>query len=296
MNIKPWIQAARLRTLPLAFSSIITGSAIAVMQDKFDIIIFILALATTLFLQILSNYANDYGDAKSGKDKDRIGEKRMVSSGEIKQDSMKKAIVIVAILSFILGINLVVYSIENYYIILSFIALGFSAIWAAIKYTAGKNPYGYSGYGDIFVFIFFGLVGVLGSTFLYTKTFDFNSILPAISIGCLSTAVLTLNNLRDIENDAKTSKNTTIVKMGFKNGKKYFSILIIVAIFTMVYFAIISNFNNNQYLFLISIIILSGIIKNVLSINNSINMDPFLKKTALATFLLSLLFFISMLY
>ena len=296
MNIKPWIQAARLRTLPLAFSCIISGSAIALQQDKFDIVIFILALLTTLLLQILSNYANDYGDAVSGKDDNRIGEKRMVASGEISKESMKKAVFTFAGLAFISGLALIVYSIANYIMVLAFIALGLAAIWAAIKYTAGKNPYGYSGYGDMFVFIFFGLVGVLASSFLHTKDFSWLSILPAITIGSFSTAVLTLNNLRDIKNDALTGKNTTIVKMGFDKGKGYFAILLFVGIITLIAYAIISGFANRQYLFLLGMISIAGIIKRVLNTNTPAEIDPFLKKTAISTFLVSVLFFVAMFY
>lgn len=296
MSLKPWIQAARLRTLPLAFSCIITGAAIALQQDKFDLIIFVLALATTLLLQILSNYANDYGDAVSGKDDNRIGEKRMVASGEISKENMKMAIYIFSGLAFILGLTLIIYSIENFYIVLFFVALGIAAIWAAIKYTAGKNPYGYSGYGDVFVFIFFGLVGVLGSTYLFTKSFELLSILPAITIGAFSTAVLTLNNLRDVKNDALTGKNTTIVKMGFNSGKGYFAILIFVGMIAMIAYAILTGFANRQYLFLLAMVVLAGIIKKVLNTNTPIEMDPFLKKTALSTFFVSVLFFVAMMY
>jgi 1,4-dihydroxy-2-naphthoate octaprenyltransferase len=296
MNIKPWIQAARLRTLPLALSCIITGSAIALQQDKFDIVIFLLAIITTLLLQVLSNYANDYGDAVSGKDEKRIGEKRMVASGEISKESMKKAVILFSSLAFLSGLALIIYSIENYILVLAFVALGLASIWAAIKYTAGKNPYGYSGYGDLFVFIFFGLVGVLASSFLYTKDFSWLNILPAITIGAFSTAVLTLNNLRDIKNDALTGKNTTIVKMGFNKGKGYFAILIFTGIISMIAYAILTGFDNRQYLFLLGMISLAGIIKSVLNTNTSIEMDPFLKKTALSTFLVSLLFFVAMLY
>jgi 1,4-dihydroxy-2-naphthoate octaprenyltransferase len=296
MNIKPWIQAARLRTLPLALSCIITGSAIALQQDKFDIVIFLLAILTTLLLQVLSNYANDYGDAVSGKDEKRIGEKRMVASGEISKESMKKAVILFSSLAFLSGLALIIYSIKNYILVLAFVALGLASIWAAIKYTAGKNPYGYSGYGDLFVFIFFGLVGVLASSFLYTKDFRWLNILPAITIGAFSTAVLTLNNLRDIKNDALTGKNTTIVKMGFNKGKGYFAILIFTGIISMIAYAILTGFDNRQYLFLLGMISLAGIIKSVLNTNTSIEMDPFLKKTALSTFLVSLLFFVAMLY
>lgn len=296
MNIKPWILAARLRTLPLAFSCIMMGSAIALQHGKFDIIIFTLAIITTLLLQILSNYANDYGDAVTGKDDNRIGEKRMVASGIIPKEQMKTAVLVFSILSFFSGLSLIIYSIENYYIVFGFLALGLTSIWAAIKYTAGKNPYGYSGYGDIFVFVFFGLVGVLGSSYLYTKSFHLESILPAISIGALSTAVLTLNNLRDINNDTDTGKNTTIVKMGFAKGKAYFAILIIIAIICMILYALLSHLDNRQYLFVLSIILFSGILKQVLNIYKPEEMDPFLKKTALGTFFMSILFLLAFVF
>lgn len=294
MNLKYWIKAARLRTLPLAFSCIITGAALAVQQGKFNLLIFLLALLTTLLLQVLSNYANDYGDAVSGKDKNRVGEERMVASGKIAPEQMKKAVILFSVLSFISGLAVIFYSFENYMMILFFIALGLSAIWAAIKYTAGKNPYGYSGYGDIFVFIFFGLVGVLGSTYLYTNTFEWSTILPAIAMGSLATAVLTLNNLRDIKNDAATGKNTSIVKMGFENGRGYFAILVLLAMLSMVAFAIINHFENRQYIFLLAAILLSNILKKVLNTNQPAQMDPFLKQTALGTFFLSVLFFVAM--
>lgn len=294
MNIKYWIKAARLRTLPLAFSCIITGAALAVQQDKFNLSIFLLALLTTLLLQILSNYANDYGDAVSGKDTNRIGEQRMVASGKIAPKQMKKAVILFSVLSFLSGLTLIFLSFENYLNILLFIGLGLAAIWAAIKYTAGKNPYGYSGYGDIFVFIFFGLVGVLGSVYLYTISFVWQNIFPAIAMGCLATAVLTLNNLRDVKNDAATGKRTSIVKMGFEQGKGYFAILIIVSMVSMIAFALLSHFENRQYIFLIAMILLSNIIKKVLNTNQAEQMDPFLKQTALATFFLSILFFVAM--
>ncbi|MGB0885252.1 MAG: 1,4-dihydroxy-2-naphthoate octaprenyltransferase [Chitinophagales bacterium] len=296
MNIKPWIQAARLRTLPLAFSCIITGAAIAIQNNVFNPIIFILALLTTLLLQVLSNYANDYGDAVSGKDKDRVGEKRMVASGEIAKEAMKKSIYLFSFLSFISGLLLIIYSFNNYFYIILFIVLGLAAIWAAIKYTVGKNPYGYSGYGDLFVFLFFGIVGVVGSSILYTTDLDYIILLPAFSIGLLSTAVLTLNNLRDIENDAKTAKNTLIVKMGFAKGKSYFASLILLSQLTMIAYAILSHFENRQYLFLLASILLSGILKKVLNTNKPEQMDPFLKQTAIATFTFSLLFLLAMLY
>lgn len=293
MSISPWIKAARLRTLPLALSCILAGTAIAVQQNAFKPSIFILAIATTLALQILSNFANDYGDALSGKDKNRQGEQRMVASGIISPQAMKKAIIIVSAIAFALGIALIIVSFKNPSHILVFLAIGLASIWAAIKYTAGKNPYGYSGYGDLFVFLFFGLVGVLGTSYLYTQKLLYSSILPALSIGFLSTAVLSLNNLRDIENDAKTNKNTTIVQMGFAKGKAYFALLIIGGILSMIAYAIIQDFPNQAYLFLLAALPLSAVLKKVLQTNAPKDIDAYLKPTALSTFAIALLLLVA---
>lgn len=293
MSINPWIKAARLRTLPLALSCILAGTAIAVQQNAFKPSIFILAIATTLALQILSNFANDYGDALSGKDKNRQGEQRMVASGIISPQAMKKAIIIASAIAFALGIALIIISFKNPSHILAFLAIGLASIWAAIKYTAGKNPYGYSGYGDLFVFLFFGLVGVLGTSYLYTQNLLYSSILPALSIGFLSTAVLSLNNLRDIENDAKTNKNTTIVQMGFAKGKAYFALLIIGGILSMIAYAIIQDFTNQAYIFLLAALPLSAVLKKVLQTKTPKDIDAYLKPTVLSTFAIALLLLVA---
>ena len=196
-KIQPWIQAARLRTLPLSVSGIIVGSAYAYYQGFSDFRIVILALLTTLGLQVLSNYANDYGDGVKGTDANRIGEKRLVAAGIISAKQMKRAVLITANITFILALGLIyiAFGKENFVLSLIFILLGISSIGAAIKYTVGKGAYGYSGFGDLFVFIFFGLVSVIGSNFLFTKMIDWKLFLPAITIGLLSVAVLNLNNI-----------------------------------------------------------------------------------------------------
>ena len=174
MNIiKKWLKAFRLRTLPLSLSGIVFSSIYAFNNPESKGIVIALALSTTLFLQILSNLANDYGDFKNGADNDkRVGPSRSVQSGEITLSSMKNMIIAFVVLSVISGGLLLhfsfgVFSLET----AIFIGLGLAAVWAALKYTAGKNPYGYRGLGDIFVFIFFGLVSVSGSHFLYTQSF-----------------------------------------------------------------------------------------------------------------------------
>lgn len=294
MNLKTWIEAARLRTLPLAFASIIAGTACAIQASNFSWGVFLLALLTTLLLQILSNFANDYGDALSGKDDEgRIGPKRAVSSGTISASSMKKALILFSILSFISGIALLFFAFQSFLLILLFLLIGLGAIAAAIKYTVGKKPYGYMGFGDLFVFIFFGLVGVAGSYFLYSSSFDPLVLLVACSFGFLSVAVLNLNNMRDIENDAKTGKMTLAVKLGLQRAKQYQYLLVVFAFLFIIAFALLKGFDLKQYLFLLLAPFFAQMIKALIRINKPVEFDPFLKKTALGTFFLSILFLIA---
>jgi len=295
MNVKVWIAAARLRTLPLALSSIITGTACALFFGIFDWFIFIFAVLTTVVLQVLSNYANDYGDAISGKDNEgRIGPSRAVASGEISKEDMKKAVQLFAGLAFIFGSILLFVSFSKDLIwAFVFLMIGLGAIAAAIMYTVGKNPYGYSGLGDLFVFLFFGLVGVFGTFFLYAKSIEWTVILPAICIGFLSTAVLNFNNMRDIENDAKTAKNTLAVKLGLQRAKQYQYLVIFLGFMMLIGFAYLNSFSLQQYVFLVMAPFFAQIVKAMIKINKPGEFDPFLKKTALGTFLLSILFLIS---
>lgn len=297
MNIKDWLAAARLRTLPLALSSIITGSACALFFGFFNYWILILAICTTIVLQVLSNYANDYGDAVSGKDNEgRIGPSRAVASGAISKEAMKKAVQLFSILALAFGSILLIVSFANELIwILVFFGIGIAAIAAAIKYTVGKNPYGYNGLGDLFVFIFFGMVGVFGTFFLYAKQVEWAVLLPAICIGLLSVAVLNFNNMRDIENDAKTSKNTLAVKLGLQRAKQYQYVIILLGFIALIAFAFLNNFRLQQYVFLLLAPFFAQLIKAMIRINKPAEFDPFLKKTAIGTFLLSLLFLLSVL-
>ncbi|MBT8295954.1 MAG: 1,4-dihydroxy-2-naphthoate octaprenyltransferase, partial [Gramella sp.] len=233
-KISSWINAARLRTLPLSISGIIVGSSIAAQVGYFDIAIFSLALGTTLGLQILSNFANDYGDGVKGTDNDdRIGPARAIQSGLISQKEMKLAMVVTAVSTLFLAILLIYAAFGSKQLLsaLIFFVLGIAAIIAAIKYTVGNSAYGYKGMGDIFVFIFFGLVAVYGSYYLYSKDHEISSIFPAMSIGFLSVAVLNLNNLRDRISDAKANKLTLVVKLGERKAKSYHYVLIIGALF-----------------------------------------------------------------
>ena len=294
--MKNWIQAARLRTLPLSLSGIIVGSAYAYHQGFYDYRILGLALLTTLGLQILSNYANDYGDGIKGTDVNRIGEKRMVAAGLITANQMKKAVIITAIITLFLALALiyVAFGKENFVLSMIFILLGIGSIGAAIKYTVGSNAYGYNGLGDLFVFIFFGLVSVLGSNFLYTHYLDWKLLFAASAIGLLSVAVLNLNNMRDIENDRIAGKRTLVVKMGLKKAKNYHYSLFIISFICMLIFAKLIH------LTLIPILIVNILfIKHIDTVKKAKefkDFDPELKKVALGTFALSLLVGLSLIY
>ena len=291
-KFKSYISAFRLRTLPLALSSILMGNFIAAYHQVFQWQVGIWAVVTTILLQTLSNVANDYGDAVSGADNEmRIGPERMVSSGRISLKEMKYTVVIFSLLSLASGIVLI--QVGNFGVLslkawgLFFLGLG--AIAAAIKYTVGKNPYGYKGMGDIFVFIFFGLTGVLGTYFLHTGTIDFWLLLPASAVGFLSTGVLNLNNLRDVENDERTGKHTLVVKFGSGWGKKYHTFLIVGALVLMLVYGVAQFYSYWQWLFLLSGIILIKDLMVVLKNKEPKLLDPYLKKLAIATFLLVLL-------
>ena len=226
-KISPWIKAARLRTIPLSVSGILIGSFATYPKDLFNIFIFLLAICTTISYQVLSNFANDFGDGIRGTDKNRIGPERILQSGLISQMQMKLGIKIAAFISFVFTVTLIIVSFKNEFLnILTFLFLGILAIFSAIKYTMGKNAYGYFGFGDFFVFIFFGIVSVLGSNYLFNSELSLDLLLPSLTIGCLSVGGLNLNNMRDLENDKKSKKNTIAVKLGPDKARIYHYFLI----------------------------------------------------------------------
>jgi 1,4-dihydroxy-2-naphthoate octaprenyltransferase len=289
--IKAWISAARLRTLPLSISGILVGTAYAQINGFFNATIFSLALATTLAFQILSNFANDYGDGVKGTDnQERIGPMRALQSGLISEQQMKVGIIITSILSLFFAISLIYVSFgsENLLYSLAFIALGLLAIYAAIKYTVGNSAYGYRGLGDVFVFIFFGLVSVIGTYFLCSQKLDSLILFPAISIGLLSTAVLNLNNMRDLESDKKSNKITLPVKMGLKKAKIYHSFLISLALTCFVIYTYWLG-STMHFISLIAFIPLLIHLIKVAKTKTSKDFDPELKKVALSTFALAMI-------
>lgn len=259
--------------------------------------IFAYAILTTLGLQILSNFANDYGDGMKGTDnEDRIGPKRAIQSGLISPQAMKRAIIITSVLTLFSAMLLIYYAFRytNLSYSLFFLVLGILAIASAIRYTVGDTAYGYRGFGDAFVFVFFGLVSTLGVNFLYSKQLDFDLFLPATAIGFLSVGVLNLNNMRDEASDRKSNKNTIVVKIGAAKAKKYHYFLIVAAMVLVVVFAIINGFTLDQYLFVLAYIPLTKHLITVYKNQEPRALDPELKKLALSTFALSILLAICM--
>lgn len=301
MDVKNYIKAARLRTLPLSVSGIIVGSILGnqvyAKQAEVDVNvlaspIFWLAILTTIGFQVLSNFANDYGDGIKGTDDNRTGEQRLVASGVISPQQMKKAMQVTTILTLLVALALIylAFGKENFGYSLLFLGLGIASIVAAIKYTVGKSAYGYSGFGDVFVFVFFGLLSVVGSYFLYTKALEVTIFLPAFSVGLLSTAVLNLNNMRDRENDEKSGKRTLVVKIGAEFAKYYHYYLIIASLLFALLYTMIHFTSPKQFIFLIAYIPLLKHLLFVYKNTEAAQLDGELKKVALSTFLFGILF------
>jgi 1,4-dihydroxy-2-naphthoate octaprenyltransferase len=297
--MKHWIEAARVRTLPLSVSGIIVGSFYAMSQGMFNWNIVTFALLTTLGLQILSNFANDYGDGVKGTDnKDRVGPMRAIQSGMITPNAMKKAIGLTAVITFTFAVLLIYFAFKESYLLYSlfFLMLGIVAIASAIRYTVGKGAYGYRGFGDLFVFIFFGMVSTFGVYFMFSKNMDWLLLLPATAIGFLSVGVLNLNNMRDEESDRKAGKNTIVVKMGGENAKKYHFFLVISAMVLVLLFAFLTNFHFDQYIFVVAYFPLISHLITVYKNKNPKLLDPELKKLAISTFILSILLSLSLIF
>lgn len=311
-TLRDWIKAARLRTLPLSISGIIMGSFIAkwrldngitnnqqptTSNQHWDWVIFALALLVTLLYQILSNYANDYGDGIKGTDKLRINEaeQRAVASGRITAAQMKSAVILFSALSMIATVALLYRAffpdfIKEFWI---FIGLGIACILAAIGYTVGKKPYGYLGLGDLMVFIFFGLVSVCGSYFLFTKSFDWDILLPASAIGLMSAAVLNLNNMRDIESDRLSGKNSLALRIGYKNAMIYEMVLLQLPLILILIFLMKNGLHTqgNYYAFIVMILLLPtmALRRKIMATKEPRELDPFLKQVGILTLMMAIL-------
>lgn len=290
-SVKTWLQAFRLRTLPLALSSIAMGGFLAAAVGAFRWSIFLLCVLTTIFLQVLSNLANDYGDSVHGADsRERTGPSRAVQSGAISPSGMRVAIAVFIVLSFVSGLTLLFIAFGfDWQAILFFLGLGVASILAAIAYTVGRKPYGYLGLGDISVFIFFGLVGVLGSTYLFTHDFSPLNFFPAISCGLFSVAVLNINNIRDIDSDLKAGKFSVPVRIGRAKAVVYHWLIIIVGLSSAIAYSIMNYHSPWQFLFLLTLPLFASNL-NAVSRKTSASLDPYLKQMALSTLAFVILF------
>ncbi|OOF59475.1 1,4-dihydroxy-2-naphthoate polyprenyltransferase [Rodentibacter myodis] len=297
-KLKMWWETARPKTLPLALASIFTGSALGYWAnpEKFNMAVMILCLLTTILLQVLSNFANDYGDHQKGSDtQERIGPLRGIQKGAISAKELKWGLILMALASFLSGAFLIGIAYENLSDLLAFAGLGILAIIAAITYTVGAKPYGYMGLGDISVLLFFGLLGVGGTYYLQTHSLDTTIMLPAIGSGLLASAVLNINNLRDIEQDAKAGKNTLAVRLGAKKGRVYHCILLTLAALCYLIFTLATASSWTNYLFLPAFPLLA---KHALFVYRSTqpeSLRPMLAQMSMISLFINLLFSLGLL-
>ena len=293
-SLKHWISALRPRTLFLAVASTICANGMAYATGRFSISICILTVLTATFLQLLSNLANDLGDYQHGTDitGQRVGPTRTVQSGAITPHQMKIAITAAVFCSMLIGAALIYEASQfmNIYYMLLFLFLGAAAIWAAIKYTAGNNPYGYKGFGDVFSFIFFGPVAVVGTFFLHVHKMTFEPWLPAIGLGLFTAAVLNVNNMRDMENDRNSKKITLVIHLGIDKAKLYHAFLSIGGIVCFIVYSLIYSSEWYNYLYMVFFIPFLIILRNIYKTEDSKLLDPYLKFTSLSAFILSVAF------
>ncbi|WP_339736920.1 1,4-dihydroxy-2-naphthoate polyprenyltransferase [uncultured Sunxiuqinia sp.] len=290
---KSWIKAARPRTLPLALSGIIMGCGLAWFYGALDPLVSVLAVITATLIQVFSNFANDYGDSQKGTDNEfRLGPTRTMQSGEISHSEMKKGMTVVGGLSFIFGIWLVYAGTWHFShaAFFAFVALGILSLLAAFFYTAGKKSYGYVGLGDLAVFLFFGLLPVIGVFYLNANYWETAIILPAISLGFFSTGVLNLNNMRDIENDQQSGKITLPVRIGARNSRIYHTAMILWGWLSTVLFTFHQQESGWQWLFMLALPLFLVDLKKIGKTKDARSLDPFLKRLSLSTLAFTLLF------
>ena len=297
-KLKMWWETARPKTLPLALASIFTGSALGYWANpqSFNGLVMALCLLTTILLQVLSNFANDYGDHQKGSDtEERIGPLRGIQKGAISAKELKWGLILMVVASFLSGSFLIGIAYENLSDLFAFAGLGILAIVAAITYTVGAKPYGYMGLGDISVLVFFGLLGVGGTYYLQTHSIDSHIILPAIGSGLLASAVLNINNLRDIEQDAKAGKNTLAVRLGAYKGRVYHSILLSVAALCYLAFALATSISWTNYLFVLAMPLLAKHAIFVYRSQQPSELRPMLAQMSMISLLINILFSLGLL-
>lgn len=293
MNIKPYIRSMRLRTIPQSLSGIVCGIALASTVAEVELPTVLTLILTAALLQILSNLSNELGDTLHGTDKEgRQGMIYSLQGGGMTVEQMKKFISIIVTLCCMSGLLMIFFSFGTLFCIKSaaFIILGALTIWAAMKYTLGKHPYGYIGLGDLFVFIFFGLVPTVGGAFLCSLTFRPLWILPAAAMGCFSVGVLNINNIRDMKTDEAT-RVTVAMKLGQKNARIYQTVLIALGWVLLLSYTSLTADRCPEYLYLVTIplfaINLAGVWKRT-----DRQLDPMLPMLVLTTFATAILFLI----
>ena len=288
---KMWFETARPKTLPLAIASIVTGSALAYYYHQFNGTIALLALITATLLQIVSNFANDYGDHIKGSDtEERIGPLRGIQQGAITFSQLRLGLILVTLASMISGAALIAVACQTWNDVLAFIVLGILAIIASITYTVGKKPYGYMGLGDVSVFIFFGLLGVCGTFYLQSHLLNWAMILPAMMSGLLAVAVLNINNLRDIEQDKKSGKNTLIVRIGAVAGRYYHISLLILATLFALLFALYHFQHWYSFIFILVLPLLAKHAVFVMNHRDALQLRPMLAQMAKLALLFNIIF------
>jgi 1,4-dihydroxy-2-naphthoate octaprenyltransferase len=292
-SLRTWLSAFRLRTLPLALCSVGMGSFLAAKYQAFRWDILLLCILTTVCLQILSNLANDYGDWVNGADHSgRKGPERAVQSGAISAPAMLRAVVVFSLLSLASGISLLYISLagSSWETILFFFGLGLLSILAAITYTVGRKPYGYAGLGDIAVMVFFGWVGVLGTFYLFTHQFDLLLILPATSCGLFATAVLNVNNIRDIESDTIAGKKSVPVRIGREKATVYHWVLLGGGLVCAVAYVLYTFQDAWQFLFALTLPLFVANAIGIYRKQQPAELDPYLKQMALTSLCFMLTF------
>ena len=292
--IQAWISPFRPRTLFLAAAGVILGSGLALNVGRFDLTSALLTLTTALLLQLLSNLPNDLGDYVKGTDRTgrRVGPERGVQSGKISPHQMKVGIGFTTLITMISGLVLLLrlFHTIGLVAIVVFLVVGFFSLLSALFYTLGHRPYGYIGWGDFFAFLFFGPIAVIGTYYLQAQSIDLRSIFPSIGMGLLSAMILNVNNMRDIDNDAISGKRTIAVRLGLKNAKFYHSILILTMFASFLIYSFVyasSPWYRFGYVivYLFQFALLTQIFRR-----EGRDLDPYLRKTALSAFLLSVLF------
>ncbi|MBR2835861.1 MAG: 1,4-dihydroxy-2-naphthoate octaprenyltransferase [Coriobacteriales bacterium] len=296
-----WIEATRPRTLPLAAAGSVVAAAIAASMGVFRWPVFILMFITSILLQIIANFADDYGDLKSGLDDEtRVGPKRGLQRGVITFDQMKRALIGTCVLAFITGVALILVAFSDgpettgsaIVSIIIFILLGAAAIAAAILYTMGSHPYGYIGLGDIVSFIFFGLVAVIGGTFLYAHELVGASIVGGIALGLPVMAVMNVNNMRDAKADAAKGKRTIANMLGDPKMRIYETILLAASAVLFVVTAALCGMKNpvSYILLILSYSMWLMVLVKMWKIPNPENFDKLMQPTSLGSVIVSLVF------